>query len=137
LPWKPEPLTPPRNPVELPANERLPANELFVEPKWLVPTVAFPKRPEETLVLVRAPEKEDDPREELPKWELSIFESARLDETADEPRELAESEFPPRAALEFEVTPGVKLELRAAPLFALADVAPRPANAVDEERFAP
>jgi hypothetical protein len=92
-----------------------------------VPTAAFPNRPEETLALVRVPEKEDDPREELPKWELSIFESARLDEIADEPRELAESEFPPRAPDEFEVTPGVKLDPRELPaLMAGEELRPAP-----------
>jgi hypothetical protein len=76
---------------------------------------------------------------------LSICESARFVDTADELRELADIELP-RA--EFEFTPGVRLEPRAEPafiepdrdpLFTFGEVAPRPANAVDglEERFAP
>ena len=50
-------------------------------------------------MLKRDPEKELAPRElneeELPKCELSMFETARFVETAEpEPRELAESELP-------------------------------------------
>lgn len=77
----------------------------------------MPKRVFETEVL-RAEEKLLKPREVFEKCELSMCESARLVETADELRELAERELvPPRAVLEFEFTPGVRL--RELPAFKL------------------
>ena len=46
-----------------------------------------------------------------------MLESARLLETEDEPRELADIELLLRAPAEFELTPGVKLEPRELPAF--------------------
>ena len=127
------------NPAELPAKERLPPNELFVAPKWLPAKELLPKRVFETEVLCPAP-KLLKPREVLfEKCELSMCDRARLVETADEPRELAESEFvPPRAAPEFEFTPGVKL--RELPALVLEPVrapfAPAPFTPPRTELFA-
>ena len=124
LPWKPEPLKPLWKPEVL-------ENERLVElPKWLVASEVLLKR--EPLEV-----EDENPREveELPKCELSMCDSARLVETAEPLRELADSELPPRE--EFEFTPGVRL-LEREPAFELGD-APR-LFAKDEEpaeRFAP
>jgi hypothetical protein len=106
-------------------------NERLVElPKWLLASEVLLKR--EPLEV-----EDENPREveELPKCELSMCDRARLVETAEPLRELADSELPPRE--EFEFTPGVRL-LEREPTFELGD-APR-LFAKDEEpaeRFAP
>lgn len=145
------------------ANERLPPNEVLVEPKWFVPRLVLPNRVFDAEVLCPNEKLLKPCEAELfEKCELSMCDSARLVETAEEPRELAESEFVPlRAALEFEFTPGVRLELREFPalpaerfpaeyefepftpprteLFALAVLPPplRPMYGIDECVFAP
>ncbi len=110
-------------------------------------------------VLWLAPKPLLKPREVFEKCELSMCESARLVETADPVRELADSELaPPRAAPEFELTPGVRLRelpafrfeparapLAPAPftpprteLLALAVLPPlRPMYGIEEREFAP
>ena len=114
-------------------------NERTVEPpKWFAPSVVLLKRelePEKP-PLVRIVEDEN-PREVelLPKCELSMCESARLVETAEEPRELADNELLPRDELEF--TPGVRLEPEREPPFTFGE-APRFAKDDEPaERFAP
>jgi hypothetical protein len=67
-----------------------------------------------------------------------MFDSARLVETEDEPREFADSELPPREPIEFELTPGVKLEPREFPAFIAGEEARlAPPVAEFEERPAP
>lgn len=110
----------------------------------MVARVVLLKREPDMLAFVRDPVDEENPRDEFPKWLLSMCESARFVDTADEPRELADSELP-RA--EFEFTPGVRLEPRLPafieperePPLTFGEVAPRPAKAADglDERFAP
>ena len=46
-----------------------------------------------------------------------MLESARLFESEDEPRELADIELLPRAPIELEFTPGVRLDPREFPAF--------------------
>lgn len=91
------------------------------------------------MLLNREPVEVDDenPREveELPKCELSMCESARLVETAEPLRELADKELPPRE--EFEFIPGVRLLPEREPPLMFGDV---PRFAKDDEpaeRFAP
>ena len=113
-------------------------NERPVEPpKWFAPSVVLLKRepePEKPL-LVRIPDDEKPREVELvPKCALSMCESARFGETAEEPRELADNELA-REPLEF--TPGVRLEPEREPPFMFGE-APRFANDDEPaERFAP